>query len=407
MTLTVGSTGSSGGTQPSSGTQASDGAAPSGFDALLAGARPTPDRPDDAQIAKAHHDKSREARDAENADAVDTPKNETPGDPATKTDANDPFGLAGAQGAPVVTTTPTPAPTPVAITTEATAATTEVPVVTAPEIDPNAFIAAATAEPDPTPLTDVVAALLAESAGAPGDATGAPPATPKLVPLPDLPAPPPRPNTDNASAAADPKLPPPTPAAISAATADHPREAAPALAPTGSAAVAVTAPMPTITGAAANVSAEVATTTAATVTPPPASEQVVSVLKPMRNTETGTYTLRLELKPPELGRVEMRVEMRDGVLHASIHAEHQGSAQMLRDALGELRDRLGAEGVRTGDLTVSDGGVGSRQQERADASDARTPQPSAARGDDVNLVGTPNAAPTLETETTSLLDVRV
>ena len=111
-------------------------------------------------------------------------------------------------------------------------------------------------------------------------------------------------------------------------------------------------------------------TAAATVTPPPPAEQLVSVLTPLRTTQNGTYTLHLELKPPELGRVEMRVEMRDGVLHASIHAEHESSAQLLRDALGDLRDRLGAEGVHPGELTVSDGAVGSGQRDGREAAPA-------------------------------------
>ena len=54
----------------------------------------------------------------------------------------------------------------------------------------------------------------------------------------------------------------------------------------------------------------------------------------MRENPNGSYTLHLELKPPELGRIELRVEMRDGVMHASIHSDREGSAQMLRDALG-------------------------------------------------------------------------
>ena len=68
----------------------------------------------------------------------------------------------------------------------------------------------------------------------------------------------------------------------------------------------------------------------------------MSVLTPLRTTSNGTYTLHLELKPPELGRVELRVDMKDGVMHASIHSDHEGSAQLLRDALGDLRDRLDA-----------------------------------------------------------------
>ena len=133
----------------------------------------------------------------------------------------------------------------------------------------------------------------------------------------------------------------------------------------------------------------------------------MSVLTPLRTTPNGSYTLRLELKPPEMGRVEMRVEMRDGVLHASIHAEREGSAQLVRDSLSDLRDRLNAEGVRTGDLTVSDGGVGpgSHDGEDAPASGAPASSPSNASPDDPALAA---AMPTsTSSDSTSLLDVRV
>ena len=128
--------------------------------------------------------------------------------------------------------------------------------------------------------------------------------------------------------------------------APAPVTAAPVAPPSGPAAIAVEA------------SANEATATVATTAPPPPAEQLVSVLSPLRTTPNGSYSLRLELKPVELGRVEMRVEMRDGVLHASIHADHESSAQLVRASLGELRDLLAAEGVRTGDLTVSDGALG-------------------------------------------------
>jgi flagellar hook-length control protein FliK len=157
----------------------------------------------------------------------------------------------------------------------------------------------------------------------------------------------------------------------------------------------------------ANVNVEEGTATAATVAPPPPSEQLVSVLTPLRSTQSGSYTLRLELKPPELGRVEMRVEMRDGVLHASIHAEHQSSAQQLRDALGDLRDRLGAEGVRTGDLTVSDGSVGSRHNEGGRASESPDAGPQPASNDELTPPDATPVTPPLDSEAASLLDVRV
>ena len=104
----------------------------------------------------------------------------------------------------------------------------------------------------------------------------------------------------------------------------------------------------------------------------------------------------------------MRVEMRDGVLHASIHAEHEGSGQVLRDALGDLRDRLGASGVRTGALTVSDGSVGSRDNQDGRAA-GRTATTSSGPNDDLppGAAIAPLPTPDPDSESTSLLDVRV
>jgi len=129
------------------------------------------------------------------------------------------------------------------------------------------------------------------------------------------------------------------------------------------------------------------------------------VLAPLRTSPTGSYTLRLELKPPEMGRVEMRVEMRDGVLHASIHADREGAAQLVRDSLGELRDRLNAEGVRTGDLTVSDGGVGPGSRDGEDASGSASSSPTSTNSDD-SAIAT-SVPTTTDPDSTSLLDVRV
>jgi hypothetical protein len=81
---------------------------------------------------------------------------------------------------------------------------------------------------------------------------------------------------------------------------------------------------------------------------------------------------------------------------------------MLRDALSDLRERLDGAGVRSGSLTVSDGGVGARDRDGTNAHG----QPGATGRDDLLNAGdnTPmrNAAGTdPESETTSLLDVRV
>jgi flagellar hook-length control protein FliK len=101
-----------------------------------------------------------------------------------------------------------------------------------------------------------------------------------------------------------------------------------------------------------------------TPTPAPPQEQVVAVLSPLSQRPDGVYKLRLELHPAELGRVEIDVEMRNGVLHANLRAEHVTAAHALRDALADLRGRLDAQGVRTGTVTVDGRGPGNAGRER-------------------------------------------
>jgi len=76
----------------------------------------------------------------------------------------------------------------------------------------------------------------------------------------------------------------------------------------------------------------------------------------------------MELRPPELGRVELRVEMKDGVLNASLRADSSDAQQVLRDALTQLRSRLELEGVRAGQLSVDDGRANANGGQRQAAS---------------------------------------
>ncbi|HEV7525557.1 MAG TPA: flagellar hook-length control protein FliK, partial [Acidimicrobiia bacterium] len=135
-------------------------------------------------------------------------------------------------------------------------------------------------------------------------------------------------------------------------------------------------------------------------TPPPAAAQLAAAIRPLPRGADGSYQLKLEMRPPELGRVDMRIEMREGVIHASIHAEHPQTAELVRAALDDLRARLDADGVRTGQLTVDAQGAGTSQHEQASTperlDDGPTPQP------EPSVVAT---APT--TNPDSLLDVRI
>ena len=144
-----------------------------------------------------------------------------------------------------------------------------------------------------------------------------------------------------------------------------------------------------------------ATAAASAPAPPPPAEQLVSVLRPLQRAADGSYQLRIELRPPELGRVDLRVELRDGVLHATINAEHPRTAELVRNALDDLRAQLDADGVRAGALNVGSEGAGAFER------DADTPAaPGAGNQTPTGPVTDLTVEPT-ESESDSLLDVRL
>ena len=126
------------------------------------------------------------------------------------------------------------------------------------------------------------------------------------------------------------------------------------------------------------------------------------MIHPLQRTGDGTYQIHIELRPPELGQVEMRVEMKDGVLHASIHTEHSETADLVRSALDDLRARLDADGLRSGQLTVDTHGTANSGRDR------RAPTPESR--DDAIPANADAAAVTVvaaPTTSNSLLDVRI
>jgi len=136
--------------------------------------------------------------------------------------------------------------------------------------------------------------------------------------------------------------------------------------------------------------------------PPPPAEQLVSVLKPLQRAADGSYQLRIELRPPELGRVDVRVELRDGVMHATINAEHPRTAELVRNALDDLRAQLDADGVRSGALNVGSGGTGANER---DSDGAPAPASNDASAGTTSV--TDLTAIATETDSDSLLDVRL
>ena len=95
-----------------------------------------------------------------------------------------------------------------------------------------------------------------------------------------------------------------------------------------------------------------------------APDQTGSMLDQIRNIERiaevlrlanrrGVQNLTLRLSPPELGRVTVRVESRNGMVSALFRVEQGEAAAQLRDGLAQLRESLRAQGIETGDLEVA------------------------------------------------------
>jgi flagellar hook-length control protein FliK len=299
--------------------------------------------------------------------------------------------------------TPTDTPTPVPTATE-TAPTGDVPapalpVATAPiattvaatTADVATAVAATAVPPGPLPAPTAEPTATKPPTSGPGPAKSAAPGATAAAPSAPTPTPTPTP-TANSEAAAVPVVPVPVP---TTEPAPQPKEEPIA------ATVLPVVSAPVATRAESSAAAVPATPAATAPPPPPPAEQLVAVLRPLERAGDGTYHLRLELRPPELGRVDLRVELRDGVFHAAIHTEHANTAELVRGALDDLRSRLDAEGVRSGALTVDNGSAQTPERERenaqnAPAADIALPTPTT----DLSVTST-------ETTSDSLLDVRI
>ncbi len=146
--------------------------------------------------------------------------------------------------------------------------------------------------------------------------------------------------------------------------------------------------------------------------PAPVVEQVLDAVLPLRTRSDGDYHVKLELRPAELGRVELTVELHDGVLSVHMHADNAAARDVLQHQLARLRDMLQERGVRTGSLDVGDhsdhsGRATSRDRgdgaPSRDATRAVRSVPAAAIPDDRRVA----AAPAPARSTSGRLDLHV
>jgi flagellar hook-length control protein FliK len=157
-----------------------------------------------------------------------------------------------------------------------------------------------------------------------------------------------------------------SPGVVSAAASTQPRQSADAAGSAG----APTAPSP---GVVPVLPALVPPLTVPTIsaagqaTPPwlPAAvhEQVFTAVSPLLRANDGSYRIQLQLRPHDLGAVQVIVNVRHGEISIQMHAPDAAARDALRGGMSDLRQQLEDQGLRAGSMEVGSGGANARQPE--------------------------------------------
>jgi flagellar hook-length control protein FliK len=110
---------------------------------------------------------------------------------------------------------------------------------------------------------------------------------------------------------------------------------------------------------------------------------------------SGRAAASIEVSPPELGPVELRIRVSDGTAHVACSAPHAAAREAIAQALPQLRDMLAAQGLALGHTSVGaelparehhapgggDGGAGASgpRQTAAAPQHRESPVPAAVR----------------------------
>jgi hypothetical protein len=141
-------------------------------------------------------------------------------------------------------------------------------------------------------------------------------------------------------------------------------------------------------GPAAQATPPAVPTPAPAATLPPAV-QLAMHLAPLRTAPDGTHRLTVRLHPAELGRVEVRVEVRDGVVSVLLTPGVDATRDLLREALGDLRRDLAGQGFQSATLDVADPRSGPGRQGAQPGLPANPDDPGSRQRD---LTGTGGAS---------------
>jgi flagellar hook-length control protein FliK len=107
---------------------------------------------------------------------------------------------------------------------------------------------------------------------------------------------------------------------------------------------------------------------------------------------TGTPTIRLEVSPPDMGRVQVRVSVSDHSVYTNVLTDQAGVRDLLLRQQDRLQDALGAYGLGMGSFNVE---VGQQGQQRSEWGGQPDPHTLARLAEDVP---TPDAQTAVSTE---------
>lgn len=92
-----------------------------------------------------------------------------------------------------------------------------------------------------------------------------------------------------------------------------------------------------------------------------AAQQVMSRARTLQS--DGSAEVEIEIDPPELGRLNIRLVRRDGEVSARIAATEPATLELLQNELQDLRDTLAQSGVTVTRVDVEQRGQRSHQQQ--------------------------------------------
>jgi flagellar hook-length control protein FliK len=93
-------------------------------------------------------------------------------------------------------------------------------------------------------------------------------------------------------------------------------------------------------------------------------QQVVDVLRPLRQFSDGTHRMSIQLSPEELGKVNIELAVSKGTLSLHVVADNAAARDAISSSLSMLRAEIEASGVRTGSFGVGAQTANERQAGR-------------------------------------------